>query len=463
MPRDSLPKQAVVVVNAHSRKGEEAFEQVCDKLAERGVELIAQHAVDDPDEMRPIVRQAIADKVPMVIVGGGDGSLSTTVDEFLGSETVFAILPLGTANSFARTLGVPLDLDGAIDVIASGRRKRIDLGAIDGDYFANAAAMGLSPLIAETVPHNLKRYLGMFGYLIWAIRVAFKFRPFRLHVDDGRKLHKVWATEARIANGSHHGGVELVENAELTSGEIIVQAVTGRSLFGLAWSWFATLFKLRAREQTVTEFHGRELRIMARPAQKISVDGELSARTPVMVDGRPRRDLGRGAAGGAARRRSVRDCLSRSSAARKRSASADFSSWSERAFSTASGLARSAKAGLASRAARLSRSFSAASAAFDSRAFSASRSMCSASGKAMVAPSTDDLRRARRNGRRRSLAGPSFAIRASVADWALIRSTTHPRRRSRKGSSVALHGMLSSARMARDFATRARSASRCRP
>ena len=234
----------------------------------------------------------------MVIVGGGDGSLSTTVDEFLGSETVFAILPLGTANSFARTLGVPLDLDGAIDVIATGRRKRIDLGAIDGDYFANAAAMGLSPLIAETVPHNLKRYLGMFGYLIWALRVAFKFRAFRLHVDDGRKLHKVWATEARIANGSFHGGVELVENAELTSGEIIVQAVTGRSLFGLAWSWFATLFKLRAREQTVTEFHGRELADHGPPGAENLGRRRAFGANPGDGDGRPRRDMGGGAAGG---------------------------------------------------------------------------------------------------------------------------------------------------------------------
>ncbi|MEO6360995.1 MAG: diacylglycerol kinase family protein [Sphingomicrobium sp.] len=280
---EALPKQAVVVVNALSRRGQEALETVCTQLSAAGVEVIASHAIDDPDEMRPIVQQAIVDKAPMIVVGGGDGSLSSTIDDFLGSETVFAVLPLGTANSFARTLGVPLDIEGAVQVIATGIKRKIDLGAIDGDYFANAAAMGLSPLIAETVPHNLKRYLGMFGYLLWAVRVAFKFRPFRLHVDDGTTKHKVWATEARIANGSHHGGIELVENAELDSGEIIVQAVTGRSLFGLAWSWFATLFKLRSREQTVAEFKGRKLQIATRPRQKISIDGELSARTPVTV------------------------------------------------------------------------------------------------------------------------------------------------------------------------------------
>ena len=279
-----LPKQAILIVNAMSRKGEATFDEVRGKLELAGVELIDCHAVTEPDKMDQIVIDAIA-RAPMVIIGGGDGSLSSNVDHFVGKDTVFAVLPLGTANSFARTLCVPLDVDGAIDVIAHGQRKRIDLGIIDGDYFANAAALGLSPLIADTVPHALKKYLGMVGYLIWAARVAFKFRPFRLRItlDDGT-LVKSWATEARIANGTHHGGVELVENQELDSGDIVIQAVTGKSLFGLGWSWFATLFKLRSRELTTTEWRGKKLRLEARPRQKISVDGEISARTPVTVE-----------------------------------------------------------------------------------------------------------------------------------------------------------------------------------
>jgi YegS/Rv2252/BmrU family lipid kinase len=283
MANDALPKQAVLVVNTMSRNGADAFERAKELLTQSGVELIGAHAITEPDEMRPTVQRALADKTPMIIVGGGDGSLSSTIDDFLGTETVFALLPLGTANSFAKTLGIGTNIEAAVETIATGRKMRIDLGAIDGDYFANAAAMGLSPMIAETVPHNLKRYLGMVGYMLWAARVAVKFRPFRLHVDDGRTLHKTWATEARIANGTHHGGVELVESADLQSGEIVVQAVTGRSLFGLAWSWFATLFKLRSRHGTVSEYRGRELRVVTRPPQKISIDGELSARTPVMV------------------------------------------------------------------------------------------------------------------------------------------------------------------------------------
>jgi diacylglycerol kinase family enzyme len=253
---DALPKRAMLVINAMSRRGEAAFDEVRDKLAAAGIELMDAHAVKNPEVMEPIIKAAIA-KAPMVIVGGGDGTLSSAVDHFVGTDTVFAVLPLGTANSFARTLGLPLDLDGAIKVIAYGRRKRIDLGVIDGDYFANVAALGMSPLIADTVPDVLKRYLGVIGYVIWASRVAFKFRPFRLKItlDDGT-VEKSWATEARIANGRFHGGVELVEQAELDSGEMVIQAVTGKSVLGLAWSWFATLFKLRRRDLTTTEWRG---------------------------------------------------------------------------------------------------------------------------------------------------------------------------------------------------------------
>ena len=281
---DALPKRAMLVVNALSRSGAEAFDEACEKLAAAGLELIDAHVVRDPDILEPVIKAAIA-RAPMVIVGGGDGTLSSVVDHFVGKDTVFAILPIGTANSFARTLGVPLDLDGAVQVIAYGRRKRIDLGVIDGDYFANAAALGLSPLIADTVPPGLKRYLGMFGYLIWALRVAVKFRPFKLKVtlDDGEVV-TTWATEARIANGSYHGGVLLVEDQQIDSGDMVIQAVTGRSVLGLAWSWFATLFKLRSRDQTVTEWRGKHMVLDTRPRQKISVDGEISARTPVVVE-----------------------------------------------------------------------------------------------------------------------------------------------------------------------------------
>lgn len=279
-----VPRDAVLIVNVHSRRGEELFQEAREKLEQAGIRITAAHALDNPDRLVPTVEEAVKGGASMVIVGGGDGSLSSSVDELVGHDCVFALLPLGTANSFARTLGIPLDLDGAIATIAGGRRRRIDLGVINGDYFANAAAMGISPMIGETVPHNLKRYLGRVGYLIWAVRCMIRFRPFRLTIDDGETQHTLWATEVRIANGRFHGGVELIEDAVPDDGQIVVQAVTGKNVSRLAWDWFSRFFRLRSRDLVTQEFRGERFQLETRPRQKISIDGEVLTRTPALVE-----------------------------------------------------------------------------------------------------------------------------------------------------------------------------------
>jgi len=280
--KNELPKQAVLIVNAGSRRGADLFAEARDKLSTAGVALLEAKACKTAGSMNRAVKQAMK-KAPMVIVGGGDGSLSSTIDNFIGKDVVFAFLPLGTANSFARTIGMPLDLDGAVDVIANGEPRKIDVGCIDGDYFLNAAAMGLAPRVAESVPHGLKRTLGRLGYLLWAGWSAANFRAFRLRLHDGRNTHRLWATEVRIANGRYHGGIELIENADLKSGEIVIQVVTGRSLAKLAWSYVSAALKLEARHGAVREFRGRWFRLNTHPTMEISIDGEVAASTPFEI------------------------------------------------------------------------------------------------------------------------------------------------------------------------------------
>jgi YegS/Rv2252/BmrU family lipid kinase len=280
----AVPREAALVVNAHSRKGRALFRAARAKLEQAGIKLIAAHAVKDPTQLNHVVQDAVAGGAPMVIVGGGDGSLSSSVDFLVDRDCVFALLPLGTANSFARTLGIPLDLDGAIETIVSGRRRRIDLGVIDGDYFANTAAMGLSPLVGDSVPHKLKKYLGRFAYLVWGSWCLLWFRPFRLTVDDGSKTHQLVALEVRIANGRFVGGVEVVEDAEVDSGDIVVQAVVGHARRILIWNWIAMLARLPARRENTREFRGRTLRIATDPPLAISIDGEVCGKTPATVE-----------------------------------------------------------------------------------------------------------------------------------------------------------------------------------
>jgi YegS/Rv2252/BmrU family lipid kinase len=273
-------KSAALVVNAKSRKGQRLFEQAC--AAMDGLPFpVDAHAVEDPDDLEATVERALAKKPDLLILGGGDGTISGLVDLMVGHDVILGVLPLGTANSFARTLGIPVDVPGAVEVLKTGKPRRIDLGMIDRDYFANCAAMGISPKIAETVPHNLKKVLGRAGYLGWAAYQFLRFRPFTLIIGEGDTRERMRVVEVRISNGPYHGGVELIESAEVDSGEIVVQAVLGHVKRRLIKNWVSSTFKLQARHDEVREWRGKALKIDTIPRLPISIDGEVLAHTPV--------------------------------------------------------------------------------------------------------------------------------------------------------------------------------------
>ena len=117
--------------------------------------------------------------------------------------------------------------------------------------------------------------------------MSFRFKPFRLMIDDGLTRTVCWATEVRIANGGFFGGVEMVDDAKFDSGEIIVQAVAGRAKKNLFWSWFASSLRLRTRDDYNTEFHGTKMKLDTDPVMDVSIDGELATKTPITVSVAP--------------------------------------------------------------------------------------------------------------------------------------------------------------------------------
>lgn len=274
---------AAFIVNARSRTGQRQFEEACAAMKDLPFPVDA-HAVEDPDRLEATVERALAKQPDLVILGGGDGTISGLVDLLVGKDVILGVMPLGTANSFARTLGLPLDVPGAVEVLRTGVPRRIDLGMIDDDYFANAATLGIAPKIAATVPHGLKKMLGRAGYLAWAAYQYARFRPFKIRVDagDGRP-QTIKCVEVRIANGRFHGGQELMETARVDSGEIVVECVRGHLKRRLLANWTANILRLPQRRDDVVEFHGKAIHLSSRKPLAISIDGEVLAHTPVTV------------------------------------------------------------------------------------------------------------------------------------------------------------------------------------
>ena len=198
-------KSAVLVINTHSRKGQRLFFQALDELTKQGINITASYPVHQSERLHEVVREAIQRQGSLVIVGGGDGTISSIVDQFAYQDVVLGILPMGTGNSFARTLGIPLTLEGAVDVIAGGKVADIDLGKIDDDYFANMAAIGFSADVAHSVPHGLKQFLGPLAYLFVAVGHFFHHRSFSCTFRTADEEHIIKTHQVLIANGSFMG------------------------------------------------------------------------------------------------------------------------------------------------------------------------------------------------------------------------------------------------------------------
>ena len=152
-------KKALLLVNQHARSGQKLLSQATRELQALGFELI-QESTERPHHI-PDAIQRYKNQVDLVIIGGGDGTLNAAIEGLINTDLPLGILPLGTANDLARTLGIPTYLPEACQVIAAGQIRRIDLGWVNGKYFFNVASLGLSVQITQRLTKEVKRRWGI--------------------------------------------------------------------------------------------------------------------------------------------------------------------------------------------------------------------------------------------------------------------------------------------------------------
>jgi YegS/Rv2252/BmrU family lipid kinase len=279
--RIDIERRAVLVVNTRSRKGAFAYRRAKELLVRYGYTLDAAFPVRDPARLPEVVQGLVEAGHRLIVVGGGDGTLSSIVDLLAHREVALGLLPLGTANSFARELGIPISLEAAIEVIAQGRVADVDLALVNGDYFVNTATLGLAPAIAKSTPHGLKKYLGRTAYLIVGAVKFLSFRPFRVRIVEGGRRMEMDALQVLIANGRYLGGIVVAHDASPESRSVLVQIVVGDSRWNLVRAWWAAAIGRRPDPGTVAEFATSDAVIETEPRQYVSIDGEVAAQTPI--------------------------------------------------------------------------------------------------------------------------------------------------------------------------------------
>ena len=230
--------------------------------------------------------RAIAErKDALLIVGGGDGTISAAAAALAGTDTKLGILPFGTLNHFARDLGVPTDLDEAAKLIASGKDRRVDIGEMNDRVFINNSAIGLYPLMVVDRDLQRKR-LGRskrMAMIVASLRTLVRFNHHRLTLTvNEEKTGRVDTPLLFVGNNDYRidigapGQRESVEDGELFV--LVMRKKTRRGLIAAS----IRAFLGRSRPDDMVRLEGvQRLRVsVPRSRLAVSLDGEVVRSEP---------------------------------------------------------------------------------------------------------------------------------------------------------------------------------------
>jgi YegS/Rv2252/BmrU family lipid kinase len=274
-------RSALVLTNKHSGGDSSALEPAIARLEEGGFSV----SLEAPDSVDDLCRRIRDSGDSTVILAGGDGTMSAAAPALMSLERPFGILPLGTANDLARTLGIPFDTAQAAEVIVAGWTRRIDLGLVDGRPFFNVASVGLSAEVAREHEGERKERLGVLNYPLSAWQAFRRHRPFRAElVIDGEPL-KCRCMQIAVGNGRHYGGGMTVdEKAQIDDGWLRVYYLRPAGLLAMLWVLPALRFGWLRRAPEAEVKWAKRVELRTRRPRRVNVDGELDGMTPVVFE-----------------------------------------------------------------------------------------------------------------------------------------------------------------------------------
>ncbi len=281
----ALVKGAALIVNARSRSGEQAFDRASDLLSSLGVAVGTSYALSDASRLSETVREAVLEEYDPIILGGGDGSVSSTVDFLAHHDATMGLLPLGTANDFARTLGIPSDLEEACQTIARGKVVDVDLGLAGDNFYVNVASVGLGVEATRSLSPQLKKRVGPLAYPVAAIKSFFKHEPFSAYLTfpdgDHEPVEYERLLQVAVGNGRFYGGGMVVAPDAGIDDQCldiyVIKLGRRRDLVGVVRYLKTGDF---VKSEGVDHFVTRRVCLETEPELSINVDGELVARTP---------------------------------------------------------------------------------------------------------------------------------------------------------------------------------------
>ena len=211
-----------------------------------------------------------------VVVAGGDGSIGPAAAAAAAADLPLAVIPIGTANDFARALGLPVELADACALAANGGSTRtLEIARIDGRPFVNVASAGLAAAAAREAS-RWKKLIGAPAYAVGAVKAGLSANALECTVScDGGVLFEGRAWQVIVSSSGAFGGGSSVEVASSSDGHLDVTVIVAGSRLGLVGHAYGLRFGRIVRRRGVRHARCNEIEVGVAAETEFNVDGEL--------------------------------------------------------------------------------------------------------------------------------------------------------------------------------------------
>ncbi|MBD2017912.1 YegS/Rv2252/BmrU family lipid kinase [Microcoleus sp. FACHB-53] len=237
-----------------------------------------------------LAREAVERGVHMIIVSGGDGTISAAAEAVVGTSIPLGVISRGTANAFASALTLPNTIEAACETILQGRPKVVDAALCNGKPMVLLAGIGFEAEMVEKADRDTKNRFGMLAYIMAGVKQLREFESFEARIETQEKVITLTAGAVTIANAAPPTSVLAQGPAGIICDDglldlTVVAPASAAGAIASAYHLLQTALRGDAAERDdIGYLRARRIKVTTEPPQKVVLDGEIIGMTPIDVE-----------------------------------------------------------------------------------------------------------------------------------------------------------------------------------
>lgn len=281
-----MKKKARLIYNPRSGGGKilKKLDKIIEIYQKNGYFLDVRR-VDDSLEEKDFIEGIC--RYDHIIISGGDGSINSFINILKKNniDIPVAILPLGTANDFAKVLNIPVDVEEACNKILMSEIKTIDIGKINDEYFVNIASVGIFSNISQTTDRKMINKIGKLAYILNGIKQMTNLKKMKVIIESEEYSSVENVVSILVFNGKTAGNFKLAYNSLIDDGYFDVIVLKPENLTDLTEvsAAFFTKTHLEKEIKSIKYFKTKKIRIIGKEGYPTDIDGETGPVLPVEI------------------------------------------------------------------------------------------------------------------------------------------------------------------------------------